>query len=45
MPSVLTWIPRVAIGLGLAAAALLAVSIVGPLAIDGLTALARQHGV
>jgi hypothetical protein len=45
MPSVLTWIGRVALGLGLAAAAVLAVSIVGPLAIDGLTALARPHGV
>ena len=33
MPSVLTWIGRVALGL------------VGPLAIDGLTTLARPHGV
>ena len=45
MPSVLTWIGRVALGVGLAAAAALAVSIVGPLAVDGLSALARPHGV
>jgi hypothetical protein len=45
MPSVLTWIGRVALGVGLAAVAVIAVSIVGPLAVDGLAALARPHGV
>jgi hypothetical protein len=45
MPSVLSWIGRVAVGLALAAVGVIAVSIVGPIAVDGLSALARPHGV
>jgi hypothetical protein len=45
MPSVLTWTVRVVIGVTLAAAAVLAVSILGPLALDGMSALARPHGL
>jgi hypothetical protein len=41
----MTWIGRALLGVGLAAAAVLAVSVIAPIAVGGLTALARPHGV
>ena len=45
MPSVLTWIGRVALGLSFAAVAVLAVVVIGTIVADGLTTLARPHGL
>jgi hypothetical protein len=38
-------IGRVALGLGLAAAVVLAVVVIGPIVADGFTTLARPHGL
>ena len=45
MRSVLTLFGRVSLALGLPAAAALAVVVIGPLVANGLTTLARPHGL
>jgi hypothetical protein len=42
---VINLIGRVALGLGLAAAVVLTVVVIGPIVADGLTTLARPHGL
>jgi hypothetical protein len=41
----LSWIGRLALGLAIAAAAVLAVAVIGPLIADGFTVLARPHAL
>ena len=45
MRSVLTSFGRVSLALGLAAAVVLTVVVIGPIVADGFTTLARPHGL
>jgi hypothetical protein len=45
MRSIMTRLGPIVIGLGFAAAVVLAVVVIGPILADGFTTLARPHGV